>query len=343
MEEDPEETPKDDGGRLTSRMPVIEVEDLRKVYRVPVKEEGFLSFLRHLLSRKYRDIEAVKGVSFKVSKGEVVGFLGPNGAGKTTTLKMLVGLIKPTSGRVRVLGYDPFERKKDFLKRITLVMGQKQQLIWDLPPIDSLRINAAVYEIPEDVFKRRLALLSDMLSIGNQLYQPVRKLSLGERMKAEILAALIHSPEILFLDEPTLGLDVSAQISIRDFLRRYNSEFGATIILTSHYMGDVEALCDRVIVIHKGRMIFDGDLYDLGERVMPFKEIYVEFKGRIPLEELSRIGEVREIEGQEVKILVKREEAFEKVRLIMDRYDVDDLSVTDPPLDEVLAKVFEER
>jgi len=322
-------------------MPVIEVEDLRKVYRVPVKGEGFLSTFRHFFRRQYRDIEAVKGISFTVEKGEVVGFLGPNGAGKTTTLKMLVGLIKPTSGKVRVLGYDPFERKKDFLKRITLVMGQKQQLIWDLPPIESLRINAAVYEIPEDVFRKRLERLAEMLTIKKRLYQPVRKLSLGERMKAEILAALIHEPDVLFLDEPTLGLDVNAQISIRNFLRTYNEEFGATIILTSHYMGDIEALCDRAIVIHRGRLIFDGDLYDLSEKVMPFKEIYVEFKGRVPIEDLRRMGEIREIEGKEVKLLVRRDEVFQKVREIMDRYDVDDLSVTDPPLDEVLAKVFE--
>lgn len=300
-----------------------------------------MSTFRHFFRRQYRDIEAVKGISFTVERGEVVGFLGPNGAGKTTTLKMLVGLIKPTSGRVRVLGYDPFERRKDFLKRITLVMGQKQQLIWDLPPIESLRINAAVYEIPEDVFRKRLNYLAEMLTIKKRLYQPVRKLSLGERMKAEILAALIHEPDVLFLDEPTLGLDVNAQISIRNFLKTYNEEFGATIILTSHYMGDIEALCDRAIVIHKGRLIFDGDLYDLSEKVMPFKEIYVEFKGRVPIEELRRMGDIREIEGQEVKLLVRRDEVFRKVREIMDRYDVDDLSVTDPPLDEVLAKVFE--
>ncbi len=322
-------------------MPIIRVRDLRKVYRVPIKGEGFLSTLKHFFNRQYRDIEAVKGITFAVERGEVVGFLGPNGAGKTTTLKMLVGLIKPTSGEVRVLGYDPFERRPDFLRKITLVMGQKQQLIWDLPPIDSLRINAAVYEIPEDVFKRRLSRLAEMLSIGHRLHQPVRKLSLGERMKAEILAALIHEPDILFLDEPTLGLDVNAQISIRNFLRTYNAEFGATIILTSHYMGDIEALCDRAIVIHRGRLIFDGDLYDLSEKVMPFKELYVEFKGRIPVEELRRIGEVREIEGSEVKLLVRRDEVFEKVRILMDRYDIDDLSVTDPPLEEVLAKVFE--
>ncbi|NPA79572.1 MAG: ATP-binding cassette domain-containing protein [Thermotogae bacterium] len=322
-------------------MPVISVENLRKVYRVPVKEEGGLSSLRHFFRRRYREIEAVRGITFRVERGEVVGFLGPNGAGKTTTLKMLVGLIKPTSGKVRVLGYDPFERRKDFLKRITLVMGQKQQLIWDLPPMDSLRINAAVYEIDDETFKRRVALLAEMLGIEHRLHQPVRKLSLGERMKAELLAALIHDPEVLFLDEPTLGLDVSAQISIRRFLRNYNEEFNATIILTSHYMADIEALCDRAMVIHRGRLIFDGDLYELAERVMPFKEIYVEFKGEIPVEELQRIGEIREIEGQEVKLLVRRDEVFDKVRLIMERWNIDDLSVTDPPLDEVLAKVFE--
>lgn len=320
---------------------VIDVVDLHKAYRVPIKEDvgGLLYFFR----RRYREIEAVRGISFKVKRGEVVGFLGPNGAGKTTTLKMLVGLVKPTSGKVRVLGYDPFERKKEFLKRITLVMGQKQQLIWDLPPIESLKINAVVYEIPDEVFKRRLSLLADMLSIGKILHQPVRKLSLGERMKAELVAALIHNPDVLFLDEPTLGLDVGAQISIRRFLREYNEEFKATIILTSHYMADIEALCDRVLVIHKGRLIFDGDMYDLVERVMPYKEIYVEFKGRIPLEDLKGVGEIREVEGNEVKILVKRWEVFGKVKEIIEKYGdiVDDMSVMDPPLDEVFAKVFE--
>jgi len=321
---------------------VIEVSNLRKVYRVPIRGEGFWESIRYVFSRRYKDVEAVKGISFRINKGEVVGFLGPNGAGKTTTMKMLVGLIKPTSGKVRVLGYDPFTRHRDFLRRITLVMGQKQQLIWDLPPIDSLRINAAVYEIPEDVFKERLKLLAEMLDVERRLYQPVRKLSLGERMKAELLAALIHNPEVLFLDEPTLGLDVSAQISIRNFLREYNERFGATIILTSHYMGDIEALCDRAMVIHRGRLIFDGELYELAERVMPFKALYVEFKGEIPFEDLQKLGEISEVEGKEVKLIVRKEKVFDSVRYIMDRYEIDDLTVTDPPLDEVLAKVFEQ-
>ncbi len=321
-------------------MRVIRVENLTKVYRVPIKGEGFFEAIVRLFKRKYKDIVAVDGISFSVEEGEILGFLGPNGAGKTTTLKMLTGLIYPTSGYVEVLGFKPYERKKEFLKSIAMVMGQKQQLIWDLPPMDTFRINAEIYEIPREVFKRRVYELAEMLSITHNLYQPVRKLSLGERMKAELVASLIHFPKILFLDEPTIGLDVSAQISIRQFLKEYNERYKATIILTSHYMEDIEVLCDRVILIYKGKIIFDGDLYGIVDKIAPYKEITINLKGNLNLEEISKFGEIREVEGTEVKIIVNREEVFEKIGEILRRFPVEDFSVTDPPIEEVIARVF---
>ncbi|MCC6011849.1 ABC transporter ATP-binding protein [Candidatus Caldipriscus sp.] len=321
-------------------MKVISVENLTKIYRVPVKGEGFWEGILRIFRRKYRDIVAVDGITFSVEEGEILGFLGPNGAGKTTTLKMLTGLIYPTSGRVEVLGFKPYERKKEFLKSITLVMGQKQQLIWDLPPMDTFRINAEIYEIPKDVFKRRVYELAEMLAITHILHQPVRKLSLGERMKAELVASLIHFPKILFLDEPTIGLDVSAQISIRQFLKDYNEKYKATIILTSHYMEDIEVLCDRVILIHKGKMIFDGDLYDIVDKIAPYKEITVKLKGTLDIEAMRKFGEIREVEGTEVRIIVNREEVFEKINEILRNFPVEDFSVTDPPLEEVISRVF---
>jgi ABC-2 type transport system ATP-binding protein len=240
---------------------------------------------------------------------------------------MLTGLIYPTSGRVEVLGFKPYERKKEFLKSITLVMGQKQQLIWDLPPMDTFRINAEIYEIPKDVFKRRVYELAEMLAITHILHHPVRKLSLGERMKAELVASLIHFPRILFLDEPTIGLDVSAQISIRQFLKDYNEKYKATIILTSHYMEDIEVLCDRVILIHKGKIIFDGDLYGIVDKIAPYKEITVKLKGNLDIEAIRKFGE-------------NREEVFEKINEILRSFPVEDFSVTDPPLEEVISRVF---
>jgi len=321
-------------------MKVISVENLTKIYRVPVKGEGFWEGILRIFRRKYRDIVAVDGISFSVEEGEILGFLGPNGAGKTTTLKMLTGLIYPTSGCVEVLGFKPYERKKEFLKSITLVMGQKQQLIWDLPPMDTFRINAEIYEIPKDVFKGRVYELAEMLAITHILHQPVRKLSLGERMKAELVASLIHFPKILFLDEPTIGLDVSAQTSIRQFLKDYNEKYKATIILTSHYMEDIEVLCDRVILIHKGKIIFDGDLYGIVDKIAPYKEITVKLKGNLDIEAIRKFGEIREVEGTEVRIIVNREEVFEKINEILRNFPVEDFSVTDPPLEEVISRVF---
>ena len=239
-------------------MPIIRAEGLTKTYRVADKQPGLRGTLRHFFARSSREVPAVKDVSFSIEAGEIVGFLGPNGAGKTTTLKMLSGLIHPTAGTVEVAGHVPYRRQGNFLRSISLVMGQKQQLIWDLPPLDSLRVNAAVYGLDDAEAKRRITELAEMLELGDELSRPVRKLSLGERMKAELLAALLHRPSVLFLDEPTLGLDVNAQARVRDFLADINRRTGTTVLLTSHYMGDITALCPRVLLIHQGQLFHDG-------------------------------------------------------------------------------------
>lgn len=319
---------------------IVLAEDLTKRYRVALKEEGLLSTLRHFLLRRYREVRAVEGVSFRIAPGEVVGFLGPNGAGKTTTLKMLTGLVHPTRGRALVAGHVPWRREKAFLKKITLVMGNKQQLIWDLPAMDSFRLNAAIYEIPEGEFKRRVGELAEMLGLTEKLHQPVRKLSLGERMKAELLAALLHRPEVLFLDEPTLGLDVNAQVAVRAFLKAYNQRYGATLLLTSHYMADISALCERVLVIHQGRLLYDGALEGLSERFAPYREVGLVLARPLSKEALLPFGEVRELMGQEAKLLIPRERLTERVAEILSRLPVEDLEVREPPLEEVIARVF---
>lgn len=319
----------------------ISVRHLRKVYPVAVKAPGFKGTLRHFFQRTYRDVEAVKDVSFAIEPGEVVGFLGANGAGKTTTLKMLTGLIHPTAGEVRVAGHTPFRRQRAFLQKITLVMGQKQQLIWDLPALDSLRINAAVYDIPDRLFRDRLDELTHLLALQGKLNQPVRKLSLGERMKAELLAALLHQPQVLFLDEPTLGLDVNAQVSVREFLREYNRRTGATVLLTSHYMADITALCDRVIVIHQGELLYDGSLTGLLDRFAPYREVQVEFAQPHPEATLQQYGELESVKGQSVRWLVKRERLTQAVSKILADLEVVDLTVTDPPIEETIGRVFQ--
>ncbi|WP_390624709.1 ABC transporter ATP-binding protein [Anthocerotibacter panamensis] len=319
---------------------MIVVEQLGKSYPVAVKEPGLKGTLTHFFRRTYRTIQAVQNVTFTIHPGEIVGFLGPNGAGKTTTLKMLTGLIYPSSGRVRVAGYDPFRREPAFLRQITLVMGQKQQLLWDLPALDSLQINAAVYGITAREFQKRLAELSAMLDLGAKLTQPVRKLSLGERMKAELLAALLHQPQVLFLDEPTLGLDVNAQVSVREFLREYNRRYGATMLLTSHYMADITALCERVLVIYQGQLIYDGGLEGLLERFAPCREVKVELAQPHALEKLSYYGNVKSIEGPVVRFLVQREHLTQTVSRLLADLKVLDLTVTDPPIEEVIGQVF---
>lgn len=321
-------------------MSIVVVENLSKVYPVAVKEPGIKGTLVHFLRRTYRSVKAVQDVSFQIELGEVVGFLGPNGAGKTTTLKMLTGLIHPSSGRVKVAGHVPFQRQKEFLQKITLVMGQKQQLLWDLPALDSLRINAAVYGISNKEFRYRVGELTEMLSLEDKLTQPVRKLSLGERMKAELLAALLHQPQVLFLDEPTLGLDVNAQLAVRDFLREYNRRTGATILLTSHYMADITALCQRVLLIYEGLLIYDGSLDGLIDRFAPYREVQVELAQQLPEEKLSTYGEVQSVEGREVRFLVRREALTSAVSRILAELEVLDLTVTEPPVEEVIGRVF---
>jgi ABC-2 type transport system ATP-binding protein len=322
-------------------MSIIIAENLSKSYPVAVKEPGIKGTITHLFRRTYRSIKAVEDVSFEITPGEVVGFLGPNGAGKTTTLKMLTGLIHPSSGSVRVAGYVPFLRQAPFLQKITLVMGQKQQLLWDLPALDSLKINAAVYDISDQEFHRRVGELTEMLALEGKLNQPVRKLSLGERMKAELLAALLHRPHVLFLDEPTLGLDVNAQVAVRDFLREYNQRYQATVLLTSHYMADITALCQRVLLIHQGKLMYDGSLDRLLERFAPYREVYVELAQPLPLEKLQVYGDVQHLEGRAVCFMVQQEALTRTVSQILTELAVIDLKVTEPPVEEVIAQVFQ--
>ncbi|MDF5714673.1 MAG: ATP-binding cassette domain-containing protein [Rhizonema sp. NSF051] len=322
-------------------MPIILAENLSKFYPVAVKEPGIVGTISHFFRREYREIKAVQDISFEISPGEVVGFLGPNGAGKTTTLKMLTGLVHPSQGQVRVAGSVPFRRQEAFLQKITLVMGQKQQLIWDLPAIDSLKINAAVYNISDREFQQRVGELTEMLSLSGKLTQAVRKLSLGERMKAELLAALLHRPQVLFLDEPTLGLDVNAQVGVRDFLREYNQRYQATVLLTSHYMADITALCQRVLLIHQGQLIYDGSLNKLLDQFAPYREIYLELAQPVPREKLMFYGDLRHIDGRSVCFMVQREDLTRTVARILADLEVIDLTVTEAPVEEVIGRVFQ--
>ncbi|NEP83720.1 MAG: ATP-binding cassette domain-containing protein [Okeania sp. SIO3B3] len=327
-------------------MSIILAKNLSKIYPVAIKEPGIKGTLRHFIRRTYQYVKAVEDITFEIDPGEVVGFLGPNGAGKTTTLKMLTGLIHPSNGIVKVADYVPFERKREFLEQITLVMGQKQQLIWDLPVLDSLKINAAVYGLSDKEYYGRLMELTEMLSLEGKLKQPVRKLSLGERMKAELMAALLHQPKVLFLDEPTLGLDINAQVAVREFLQEYNQRYEATVLLTSHYMADITALCKRVLLIYQGQLIYDGSLDGLLDRFAPYREVQIELLNPVSTDvdsfeqNLSNYGEVEMLEGQSIHLLVRRENLTATVAQILAELEVQDLTVTDPPIEEVIGRVF---
>lgn len=321
-----------------SEKPTIAVDGLQKVYVVPIREGGMGAALRSLVDRRTREVRAVDAIRFTIAAGEVVGFLGPNGAGKTTTLKMLAGLLHPTAGSVRVLGYEPYDRAREFLRQITLVMGNRNQLQWDIPAIDSFELNRAVYRLERHTFQQTLEELVELLDLKALLHKPVRNLSLGERMKCEIAGALLHRPRVLFLDEPTLGLDVTMQRRIREFVREYNRRNGATVLLTSHYMADVEALCKRVIVIHHGKLLFDGALEQLVQRFSPHKTISVQLLNGAT--DLTSYGEVVEQEGAMVKLRVPKSETATVTGQLLANLPIADLTVEDPPIDEVIEQVF---
>jgi len=321
-------------------MAVIQIEKLAKTYRVYQKREGLLASIAGLFRRKFRLVEAVRGISLTVERGEFVAFLGPNGAGKTTTLKLLSGVISPTSGTARVLGHIPWKRENAYRRRFALVMGQKNQLWWDLPAAESFRLHQHIYRIEPKRFERTRDELTEMLSVRDLLWQPVRELSLGERMKMELIAALLHEPEVLFLDEPTIGLDVVAQYAIQSFLRHYQQQRKVTILLTSHYMKDVAALCRRIVVIAAGRIIYDGSLSGIIDRFGGHKIITLLFSnGQVP-PGLERFGVLLECEPPRVKLRVERSEVTSVLGTILATGGVDDVSVEDPPLEEVIAEVF---
>ena len=323
--------------------PVIEVAGLTKEFKVHKRPPGLAAAVRSLFHRRYETVYAVRDLGFTIAPGERVGFLGPNGAGKTTTLKVLSGLLYPTAGTVRVAGHLPQKRARDFLTQITLVMGQKQQLLWDLPPADTFLLNRALYDVPEQQYQETIDELSRLLDLGPLVGKPTRQLSLGERMKCELAAALLHRPKVLFLDEPTIGLDVQMQLSVREFIRSYNERFDSTVILTSHYMDDVLALCPRVIVIDKGRLRFDGKLDELVRSIRPDKRIALKLEKPVDEKDLASIGQdvkVVEHEAARVVLQVPQGALREVMSKLLQTLPVTDLTVEDPPLEEVMRDLF---
>jgi len=324
--------------------PMILVDDLFKTYRVPVRPEGLRAAVRSLLRPKYDSVEAVRGVSFAVARGEMVGLIGPNGAGKTTVLKMLSGLLVPSAGTARVAGHVPWERRSDYLRRISMVMGNKSQMLWDIQPMDSFRVLGEIYAVPPAEFRNTLDELIALLEMKELLAKPVRNLSLGERMKCELVASLLYRPEMLFLDEPTLGLDVSMQLRLRRFLGEYNRRSGVTVLLTSHYMADVMALCPRVILIHHGRVLHDGELNGLARRMAPFKLVRVTLgdEGRTTKAgwDLPDGAELVEESGNQVTLRVERAKAASVTARLLRDLPVADLTVEDPPIEAVIDRVY---
>jgi len=326
----------------------IEASFLTKTYQVSEREGGFAAAVGGFFKRKFKDVHAVQGVSFKIEPGEVVGFLGPNGAGKTTTLKMLSGLLHPTSGQARVLGFTPWERKHDYLRAMTLVMGQRSRLSWDIPAADSFLLNQAIYRLEDAQFKQTLKELDDLLELSPLMKKPVRNLSLGERMKVELAAGLLHRPRVLFLDEPTIGLDITAQAHIREFLKEYNRRTGATVLLTSHYMADVTALCERVILIHHGRLKYDGSLNDLSHRIAPFKLIGVALGSPCPCDlslygtPVASDGDDEEQAGSKQYVQVPAAQAAAITARMLADLPIHDLTIEDPPIEDVIERAFAE-
>lgn len=321
-------------------MPAILAEGLTKHYRVKVREPGLGGAVRAVFRPRYRDVPAVEAVSFRIEPGEVVGFLGPNGAGKTTTIKMLAGLLHPTAGRVEVAGFDPWTGGAAFKRRFALVLGNKQQLMWDLPPEETFLVNRAIYGIAWADYRRTLDELVELLRLGDVLGRPVRQLSQGERMRCELAAALLHRPDLLFLDEPTLGLDLGAQQAIRAFVHEYNRRHGATVLLTSHYMADVTALAPRVLIINRGRLLYDGRLTELARRIAPVKRLELSLAREVDRADLERFGTVTVLEDHKATVEVPRHDVARASARLLAALPVADLSITDPPIEEVIARAF---
>jgi ABC-2 type transport system ATP-binding protein len=327
--------------------PVITINNLKKHFKVYQKEPGLVGSIKSLWSRKYETVAAVDDISFSINEGEIVGFIGMNGAGKTTTLKMLSGLLYPTAGEVSVLGFNPWERKASFQKQFALVMGQKNQLWWDLPAFETFNLNKAIYEIPDATFSKTLTKLVDLLDVKDSINIQVRKLSLGQRMKCELIAALLHNPKVLFLDEPTIGLDVVMQKTLRDFIKAYNKEFGATIILTSHYMEDVKELCKRAIIIDHGKKLFDGKLQNIIDKYARNKILSLVFSEAVTHADLKRFGTVKELSedgsSYTATLLVPREKATKVAADVLTNLSVKDVTIQEPPIEAIIREVFETR
>ncbi len=323
-------------------MSIIEIRQLAKSYRVYQKQEGILASVKSLFKREYRQVEAVRGIDLDVQKGEFVAFLGPNGAGKTTTLKLLSGIITPTSGTATVMGHTPWHRDNDYRRRFALVMGQKNQLWWDLPAIDSFRLHQHIYRIDPVVFAKTRDDLAEMLDVSRLLNQPVRELSLGERMKMELIAALLHSPEVLFLDEPTIGLDVVAQHRIQLFLREYQQKRSVTVLLTSHYMKDIAALCRRVVIIAHGRIHYDGSLSGIIDRFSSDKIVTLQLGDEIDFNQFSDMSGLISIDAPRIRFRVSRDEVAGTLARLLAKHQVNDVVVEDPPLEDVIASIFSE-
>jgi ABC-2 type transport system ATP-binding protein len=327
--------------KVQEQMPnSIEVRNLTKIYRSHVKQEGLAGSLKSFFKREYKERRAVDGISFEIAQGELVGMLGANGAGKTTTLKMLSGLLQPTSGEAHVMGFTPWKRENEFKRRFAIVMGQRNQLWWDLPAADAFLLNKEIYRIPEADYRKRLGELAERLTITDKLHVQVRRLSLGERMKCELIGSLLHAPRVLFLDEPTIGLDVNAQKSVRDFLKEYNRDSETTIILTSHYMSDIEELCERVMVIDNGTMMFDGALRGLVAKYVDEKIVTVVFRHSVARADLERFGTIAEWQAERVQFRAPRAEIATIATSILNSYDVADLTIEEVPIEEVIRKIL---